>query len=162
MEISEPPPDTLTPELLASWWNLTQTMKRVVAPMLTREHGVDFKDFVALSAIESGAGYPGALCERMHLPPSHVSRLIDDLVKGGVVERQLDPHDSRRVRLHITPRGREVLAAAKGSMVELLDAGLEGLSPAQVQSFADTMNHIIERMNQATQLQPSPTPQEHA
>lgn len=139
---------------------MTQTMKRVVAPMLTREHGVDFKDFVALSAIEAGAQYPGALCDRMHLPPSHVSRLIDDLVKGGVVERQLDPHDSRRVRLHITARGAQVLTAAKSSMVELLDAGLEGLSPEQIQTFADTMNHVIGRMNETVQA--APAPKEHA
>lgn len=124
-------------------------MKRFVAPMLEREHGADFKDFVALGAIESGSNYPRLMCDRLAMTPSGISRMLDDLVKRDLVRRHLDPQDSRRVRLEITPKGAAVLHATKSTMLGLLERGLSELPPAQVQLFAETLQHLSETLSHA-------------
>jgi len=137
-------------QLLKAWWDLGQVMKRHVAPMLEREHGVDFKDFVALNAIEQGAHYPSLMCDRMAMTPSGISRVVDDLVKRELVKRQLDPRDSRRVRLHITAKGAAVLTAAKSTMLGLLNDALTTLPEERVQQFTATLQHLASVMTHAT------------
>ncbi|WP_424952768.1 MarR family winged helix-turn-helix transcriptional regulator [Deinococcus sp.] len=123
-------------------------MKRHVAPMLEREHGLEFKDFVALSAIEAGANYPGLICQRAALTPSAVSRLIDDLVKGDLIVRRLDEHDSRRVHLSLTPAGQNVLAATRTTMYQLLGQGLNTLPDEQMHLFARTLQQLSASLSQ--------------
>lgn len=141
------PPAPLASQLFSAWWELTQLLKRQVMPVLAREHGLDFKDFISLSAIERGARYPGLLCERMSLSPSGASRIVDDLVKGGMIERQLDPGDLRRVQLQLTPRGAAALEGARATMIALLDRSLHGLSEAQVSAFVTALHHLTLNMD---------------
>jgi DNA-binding MarR family transcriptional regulator len=50
------------------------------------------------------------LAEDQMVVRSGATRIVDDLVGTGLVERQAEPQDRRVVRLRITPRGREVVA----------------------------------------------------
>ncbi|GHF52144.1 MarR family winged helix-turn-helix transcriptional regulator [Deinococcus metalli] len=149
-------------ELMSAWWAATQAMKRHVAPMLAREHGLEFKDFVALSAIESGANYPGLICGRLTMTPSTVSRVIDDLVKGGLIVRRLDDADSRRVQLHLTPAGEDVLRATRQTMHAVLQRGLSGLPEAQVLAFAQVLRQLgttFHQVDAPTEPTPHPAPE---
>ena len=143
---------------MSAWWDATQAMKRHVAPMLEREHGLEFKDFAALSAIESGSNYPGLMCGRLGITPSAVSRLIDDLVKGGLVVRRLDEHDSRRVQLNLTPSGTQVLSATRHTMHAVLARGLQGHPEVQLQAFVQTLQHLGAAFNLAGPSLPESTP----
>ncbi|WP_309570881.1 MarR family winged helix-turn-helix transcriptional regulator [Deinococcus sp.] len=144
-----PPSEDAVTELMNAWWTATQAMKRHVAPMLEREHGLEFKDFIALSAIESGATYPGVVCSRLTMTPSTVSRLLDDLVRGGLLVRRLDDTDSRRVHLSLTPAGDTVLAATRQTMHAVLHRGLNGLPETQLQTFTQILRRMGETFNQS-------------
>ena len=137
-----PPSEATVRDLMSAWWDATQAMKRHVAPMLEREHGLEFKDFAALGAIESGANYPGLMCGRLAMTPSAVSRLIDDLVKGGLIVRRLDEHDSRRVQLTLTPAGAQVLSATRHTMHAVLARGLQDHPEARLQAFVQTLRQL--------------------
>lgn len=50
-----------------------------------------------------------------------VSRAIDTLVRGGLVERQADPDNRRRLQLRLTEEGRQFL-----KQPPLVDGSLEG------------------------------------
>jgi DNA-binding MarR family transcriptional regulator len=52
------------------------------------------------------------LAARTVLSRSRVSRLVDELVDRGLVERQPDPTDGRASFAHLTVTGREALRAA--------------------------------------------------
>ncbi|GGJ68294.1 hypothetical protein GCM10008939_10870 [Deinococcus aquiradiocola] len=143
---------------MTAWWDLTQAMKLHVAPMLAREHDLEFKDFVGLSAIEAGANYPSLIAARTALTPSAVSRLVDDLARAQLIERRLDEQDSRRVQLNLTPRGEAVLTAARSTMHQLLQQGLTSLDSAQVHLFARTLQHLAVTVRQPPT--PPATPEE--
>jgi MarR family transcriptional regulator, organic hydroperoxide resistance regulator len=51
---------------------------------------------------------PGQLAKFLHVTPATVTRVVQRMESAGFVRREADPEDSRRVRLHLTPRGRKV------------------------------------------------------
>jgi DNA-binding MarR family transcriptional regulator len=53
------------------------------------------------------------LASRLHLTPQGAARIVDDMVKRGYVERQLDPADGRARRLVLAPRGQAALQEAR-------------------------------------------------
>ncbi len=60
------------------------------------------------------------LAEDQMVVPSGATRIIDSLVRAGLVERQAEPQDRRVVRLRITPRGREIVAKIHREAFEVL------------------------------------------
>ncbi|MFM9443151.1 MarR family winged helix-turn-helix transcriptional regulator [Streptomyces acidiscabies] len=48
-----------------------------------------------------------AIAEAAFLPPPTLTKLVDQLVDQNLVHRRVDPHDRRRILVHLTPRGRD-------------------------------------------------------
>ncbi len=115
--------------LLSAWWKLSQALKRRVAPRLENEYGVRFKHFLVLTNISRGHRSPGALAETLGFPPSEVSRVLDVLSRKGLVRREVDPEDLRRMKLELTPAGDAVLAGMNGSMSKLFQRDVAGCVP---------------------------------
>ena len=145
-------------QLLTGLWSLTHAMKRHLGPTLQREHGLEFKDFLALQAIEGGANFPGQLCQRLALTPSNASRLIDALVDGALIERRLDQQDARRVQLSLTPRGQAVLAATSRTLLTLFGRSLGELSDAQIAEFARTLDTLSRALGSPASAQEDARP----
>ncbi|GGO39873.1 hypothetical protein [Deinococcus humi] len=74
------------------------------APVLASHFDLDSPRFNVLQSIGSGYSYPEALAVHLHLPPTLLSRYLDQLHKQNLIERQIDPMDSCRIRLSLTPR----------------------------------------------------------
>jgi DNA-binding MarR family transcriptional regulator len=73
----------------------------------------------------------GELAERLQIQHHSTVELVDRLAEGGFVERQRDEEDQRRVIVHLTPRGEELLERISSStLAELCVAG-----PALVQAL---------------------------
>ena len=62
-----------------------------------------------LALHESGRLTVSALAERLGAKPPATSLLSDRLVHGGLVERQTDAADRRRVLLELTPAGQDLV-----------------------------------------------------
>ncbi|THF85005.1 winged helix-turn-helix transcriptional regulator [Deinococcus sp. KSM4-11] len=106
-------PETDTEHFLAIQWKLNQALGRHLAPLIERAHGVGLKDLMVLGHIRSGVHYPTELAGELQIPKHMTSRVLDDLLGKGLIERSIDPQDSRRTRLSVSPAGLEVLDAAR-------------------------------------------------
>jgi DNA-binding MarR family transcriptional regulator len=51
---------------------------------------------------------PGQLARFLHVTPATVTRVVQRLEDDGLLRREADPEDSRRVRLHLTQKGRRL------------------------------------------------------
>jgi DNA-binding MarR family transcriptional regulator len=71
------------------------------------------------------------LAARMSLAVSTMTRVVAQLVRQGYARRRRDPEDRRVVHVAITPRGKEVVATVKKSLVESQRAILRGLPRSQ-------------------------------
>lgn len=146
---SDAAPERLTDDLIVRFlgglWRLNRSLKQGVEPLLAERYQLDLRRYFVLQAIARGHAYPKVLAEALGLPPSLLSRYLEQLTKAGLVGREIDRTDSRRIHLTLTDSGHEVLAginrAIKSSTSERLsqlDSGqllallgaIEALAPA--------------------------------
>lgn len=71
------------------------------------------RQFSVLRAIGFLEGQPQqAVAHRLHIPPSRMVALVDELEARGFLERHADPADRRVRTLHLTAAGRKALEEA--------------------------------------------------
>lgn len=95
------------------------------------EHAVSLAQVFALHELDTGTPMSQRdLAERLRLEKSTVSRLVADLDRKGLLERERDPANRRLYRLRITTAGRALHAGMRDSQhppfarwVGALDAG---------------------------------------
>ncbi len=71
--------------------------------------GLSYQQVMVLGLLwEEGETTPGRIAEALMLDSSSVAGLLNRLQAAGLVERETDPSDRRRVRVTSTERGREI------------------------------------------------------
>ena len=109
---------------------------------------------VGINAVLAMAGAPvraaalrmTELAERVMLSPSGLTRLVDQLVEEGLVQRERVPHDARVVLARLTDRGRQVLRRAARTHVRGIREHFTGkMSGAQLQEVASALETIVGR-----------------
>lgn len=102
-------PDTLDREALIDnlnqltmplMWAMRKAAVRTLEPL-----GVRPVQMLLLEAITQGLAYPKELSELLDTVPPAISALLADAEGQGLIRREGDPHDGRRVRLALTPKG---------------------------------------------------------
>jgi DNA-binding MarR family transcriptional regulator len=115
MPVEVPPTDTPPLELLDRealieslnqmtlplMWAMRKEAQRTLEPL-----GIRPVTMLMLEALSQGlAAYPKDLSEMLDTVPSAVSALLTDVEGQGLVRRETDPDDGRRVRLAVTAKG---------------------------------------------------------
>lgn len=59
---------------------------------------------------------PTELSDIVHLHPSTITGIVQRLIRKGLLTRERDPHDRRRVRLRVRARGKRFTAAEAGTV----------------------------------------------
>jgi DNA-binding MarR family transcriptional regulator len=148
---SDGPDGPLTGEFMETWWRLGQAMKREIVPILEQHHGADFFDFMVMNCIDEGNIYPGQIAETCVVQASKISRVLDDLTKRGLVQRTIDPIDSRRIRLELTPEGMKVLGEVHQTVGHLLAPAFTEIGKPEVQRIIRTVQHITDTVSNHAQ-----------
>lgn len=111
---------------------LIRRLDRVLRP-----YGLTFARNEVLSCLVFSPGRestPGTLSEYLQVHPTSISNVVDRLARDGLVERLVDDHDRRVIRIKITGKGRRVHARATPRVNEDVFESL-GLDPGQMQTL---------------------------
>ncbi|HEX3786659.1 MAG TPA: MarR family transcriptional regulator [Pseudonocardiaceae bacterium] len=103
---------------------------------------LDLADFLTLRTIELGVNTPGGLGQDLGLNPAVISRALTRLAKAGLVERRIDPDDSRRSRVELTERGKRTNAAIAARVRPGLAQRLERLDPDRAEILLDSLEQL--------------------
>jgi DNA-binding MarR family transcriptional regulator len=77
------------------------------------------REFAVLRAVRANDGQSQqALAARLHIPPSRMVAIVDELESRGLVERRPDPGDRRVRALYVTTRGQTLLEDAFDLVVQ--------------------------------------------
>ena len=85
----------------------------------------------------------GLLAKGVDLP-SHLAELLEVLEEEGLVERSPDPQDRRKVKLFLTPKGREAAARAEALWLAVFGRRLARLSPEEQAAFLRILRKLTE------------------
>jgi DNA-binding MarR family transcriptional regulator len=133
----------------AAWHGLLETREALVRTLderLLAEHQIPLGTVEALMHIahaEQGSIAVSELARLLDLSPSHVSRVVIDLERKGLVERQRSPEDSRSTRAAATDAGRrQLLEAAPTYSSTIHELMFEGLSEREVRQLVRIWERI--------------------
>ncbi|GGS89597.1 MULTISPECIES: MarR family winged helix-turn-helix transcriptional regulator [Streptomyces] len=99
---------------------------------------------VALLDLEPGPVSTGDVARLRGLTSGSATRLVDRLVKAGIVQRLADPGDRRRSLAALAPNARARLGEAWETPGRAFGAVLEGCSDAEPAVIADFMRRAAE------------------
>ncbi len=100
------------------------------------------------------------LAEMLDLQPITLTRLLDRLCAGGLIERRVDPNDRRANRLHLTPAARPLLARLGQLGEELMATALAGVDRAAVERTIAALATVKENLRHANAQRAVATPAE--
>ncbi len=96
--------------------------------------------------------------EAVHVSLPAASRLVEDLVHRGFIERHEDVEDRRMKRIQLTDQGREAIARLNAARLTGLEHFVVGLSSAERRALAQVLTKLLAREELAAsrpQLEPS-------
>ncbi len=132
------PPPSLSLRFLTTHWGLSRALGEHLSPRLVAAHGLELRAYLILGAIDRGVIYPSDLALRLGLPRDATSRLLHPLLKQNLITRQIDPDDSRRVRLNVTADGVDLLGRVRATLEGELEPLLRELDEAALEQFLNT------------------------
>ena len=86
----------------------------------------------------------GAAAEATQLVSSNFSRAVRGLERKGLVRREADAHDARRVRLYPTEKAADNLRRLRDAWSRLLDGTVT--DPHEIAAVISTLQHIETRL----------------
>lgn len=73
---------------------------------------------------------PGEVAKKLRLEKSHLTKIVNSLIDLGAMEKKTDPSDRRKLVLHLTKKGEEILRE---------------LDKVGIASYREFMHHIPEK-----------------
>ena len=129
---------------------------------ISRECGLTRSQWQALAYLAQNEGInQSGLAEFLEVEPITLSRILDKLEAGGLIERHPDPSDRRVWILRLAPAGRLKLAEARKLGKKIRCEALTGLSEAEGLRLLETLkalkfnlteacNHSVEKQKRAS------------
>ncbi|NRP21521.1 hypothetical protein LPJGGPFB_04780 [Ensifer adhaerens] len=110
-------------------------------------------DFVVLWSLHlGGSSTMTDVVRSSGFPKNTLSRAANKLTRLGMIDRQTDPDDQRRITLDLTEKGREAVDATKGMMIEHERRMLECLSPAERLNLSEILTKLVTASGQWPQM----------
>ena len=106
--------------------------------------GLTARQFLLMSVVcESKSESQLEVSRHLHLDPTIVVGLVDELEANGLITRQRHPDDRRRFVLELTPAGHKLLRKATARTTAAEEAFLAELSRAEQVAFRDTLVRVV-------------------
>jgi DNA-binding MarR family transcriptional regulator len=121
---------------------------RCLSPALLEGHGLTLNDYEALKLL-ADAGERRMrrvdLAAALSLSASGVTRLLEGLEEGGLVQRATCPHDRRVAYAELTDEGAARLRAAScGHAASIRDLLEESLTEAELEELAELLGKVAD------------------
>lgn len=114
---------------------------RVDGVMEAQGHSLVHWQLISAIAYE-GLHSQAALAERVGMDPAGTSRALDELEREGLVKRQRDDGDRRRVTLNLTAEGRRWYERARAQVFESISPVFEPLTAAEASQLEALLSRL--------------------
>jgi len=131
-------------QALETYIKLQRCADSVVSRVFLRNRmNLTVSQFGVLEALlHLGPMCPGELGGKILRSGGNMTLVVDNLERRGLVKRQRDEKDRRKVVVSLTPKGRETIEAVFPRHVEAIVAELSALSKAEQALLADLCRRL--------------------
>jgi len=99
----------------------------------------------------------GRLAQRLALNPATTSQLVNELDRGGLVERREDPSDRRRTLVGLHPDSRALVEKLARRRLDDVGHVLEAMPPAAREHFMQGWRLLVDAMESVPETNEVPT-----
>lgn len=100
-------------------------------------------EFALMRAVSASDGEPqNALAERLHISPSWMVAIVDQLERRGLLERRPHARDRRVRNLHLTAAGKKLLKQAERRAEQFDRQVSDPLTEPELQQLLDLLQRI--------------------
>jgi MarR family transcriptional repressor of emrRAB len=110
------------------------------------EHGLNSTTFLALAMLYGNAGNrlnPSDLSDALISSRTNVTRLTDEMVSAGLVNRQASTQDRRRIELSLTEAGQVLIERVLPVIWALVDEQWSDFSAAEIVEFDRLLRKLM-------------------
>jgi MarR family transcriptional regulator, transcriptional regulator for hemolysin len=97
-----------------------------------------------------------ALAEHLRIEGPTMTRHLDRLEAGGLIERRPDPQDRRNTLVYSTPEGKRTLQRLTSVMETAQGDFLEGLTPDEMDTLTRLMQRVRDNVERAAERESVP------
>jgi DNA-binding MarR family transcriptional regulator len=145
------PKDTKTtaPGIAKRWPSLLMIkLGRITTHRFTEAlepYGVRPRHVAALIELrDTGELTQQSLCGRLHIDPTNMVSVLNELEQRGLATRRRDPQDRRRHIVEVSKKGLAVIERVSQVMDQVEQELLEGLAPSEREQLEDALGTIWE------------------
>jgi DNA-binding MarR family transcriptional regulator len=91
---------------------------------------------------DSGTLHMTEIADDLLISRPQMTRLIDEMVDLGMVERQSNEVDRRRVNVRLTAKGRKTVERFDALLIEAMSARLGSISDSELQELSSTLERL--------------------
>lgn len=100
------------------------------------------------------------IAEHIHLSGAFITIEVNKLVEAGLVKKEVNPHDRRRILLHTTAKGRISLKKLTEIQVPVNDTIFRDITHEQMQQLRRILPLLLHGSNASLRLMDTPEPLE--
>ncbi|HWJ34707.1 MAG TPA: MarR family transcriptional regulator [Steroidobacteraceae bacterium] len=109
----------------------------------------EFRVLTALFSQPDGDAHPTELCAKTSQSPANMSRISDALVSRGLITRVSSVHDRRKMVLHITDQGEELVQRLLPMLYGPLREMFADFSQEEQQKLIAQLKNLSAKLDQA-------------
>ena len=139
-------------EQVTAWINLHQTVRVIQARLeerLQAETDLSWAEFELLMRLQVASGHPlqmGEIAAQLVGSPSGTTRIADRLEKDGLIVRETPKENRRIVRVLLTDKGKQVLAAADDAFRTTLQETFgDHLTDSDIAALRANLRKLLEK-----------------
>lgn len=132
---------------------ILQALRRIMRAIdlhsrnLLANHRITGPQLITLLAVfERGPLTSAEIARRIHLSPSTMVGILDRLEEKALIRRVRHEEDRRRILIHLTENGRELLKRAPSPLQSRLAQALSSLSSLETSTIARSLERVVELM----------------
>jgi DNA-binding MarR family transcriptional regulator len=126
-------------------------MSRIALSQLGEGHGMELSHFdivkIVAHAAQNQEVTVGLIAEQMRIDPSRASRIVADLVRRGMLKREVSQQDARRAIVTLTKAGKDLTQHFERVRREVIGQTLEGWSIEDISQFEALFNRFIKDLD---------------
>ena len=107
-----------------------------------KETGLTFNQIRAINFLAEEKRYLGDIARDRSVSPASASSLIDSLEEEGLVKRENDPMDGRRILVGLTKQGRACYDEMRLMSYEILTELVDNLTDDEADTLARLLNNM--------------------
>lgn len=140
--------DGVLDDFQAAFWGAKRAMAEANEAAF-RRHGVRSGQQFILQVLWADDGLtPGEIARQLELAVPTVTRATTRMEAAGLVRREPDAADARRVRIRLTPRGHELEAIVAREMRGVTERALRTLDPDARAQFTRSLRQLRSNLSQ--------------